>query len=306
MMSSEGYLAELIASGARILECTCGPCSGKGYSPNSGGISLRTNNRNFEGRSGTKDGQVYLVSPETAAASALAGCLTDARDAAESLAQTVTPKSFYIDDRMIIAPPEDGAGIELIKGPNIKGLPAFSPLESGIAAETVIKVGDNISTDHIIPSLPHIVQLRSNIPAISRFVFNGIDPEFASRCDVAGQGIIVGGHNYGQGSSREHAALAPKYLGVKAVVVKSFARIHSQNLVNFGILPLVFDEPDDYNDIEQGDKLEIGGLPELLKANELRVRNLRSGKEYAVSHSLSKRQIATVQSGGLLRQAAQQ
>ena len=305
MLATDGYLADIIASGARLLECVCGPCGGNGYSPNSGGISLRTNNRNFEGRCGTKDAGVYLVSPETAAMSALAGCLVDAEAAADKLETTKMPEYFHIDDRMVVVPPEDGSDLTVIKGPNIKGLPDFLPLADSIRAETVIKVGDNITTDHIIPAHPDIVQLRSNVPAISRYVFNGLDPQFAGRCDKAGAGIIVGGQNYGQGSSREHAALAPKHLGVKAVIAKSFARIHSQNLINFGILPLEFTDPADYDDICQGDALEIDGLLNALETNMIRVRNLRSGHEYAVRHTLSARQIETIKAGGLLRQAAQ-
>ena len=305
MLADEGYLSDLIASGVRILECVCGPCAGNGYSPNSKGISVRTNNRNFEGRCGTKDAGVYLVSPETAAMTALTGYLTDASELSSTFEKAGIPEQYYQDDRMVVKPPEDGRDIIVVKGPNIKGLPEFMPLEDTVSAEAVIKVPDNITTDHIIPAYPDIVQMRSNIPAISRFVFYGIDKKFASRCDSIEAGIIVAGQNYGQGSSREHAALAPKYLGIKAVIAKSFARIHSQNLVNFGILPLEFDNEQDYEDIEQGDKLVLENIISGLETNTIQVQNQSTKRVYALHHNLSKRQISTIKAGGLLASATE-
>ena len=304
MLASNGYLSDLLASGIRVLECVCGPCAGNGYSPNTGGISVRTNNRNFEGRCGTKDAGVYLVSPKTAAMSALCGYLTDAQEASGMLGTVVKPEQFYCDDHMIIAPAESGEDVHVIKGPNIKGLPEFNPMPDHMEVMTVIKVGDNITTDHIIPAHPDIVQMRSNIPAISRFVFQGIDSGFAKRCDEAGSSVIVAAQNYGQGSSREHAALGPKYLGIKAVIAKSFARIHSQNLVNFGILPLEFTDEDDYGDICQGDMIELDDLKNGLENQTIQALNKRSGRVYKLRHSLSGRQVRTIKAGGLLRQAA--
>ncbi len=300
MLANEGYLADIIASGARILECTCGPCGGSGQAPASGGISLRTNNRNFEGRCGTKDGQVYLVSAETATSSALAGYLTDARNMGERL-EVVIPDRFEIDDSMIIVPSEKGEDVKVIKGPNIKSLPEFKPLEDQIAGTVVIKVPDNISTDHIIPAHAGIVALRSNIPAISKYVFSGIDKDFSKRVLEAGSGIIIGGQNYGQGSSREHAALGPKYLNIKAVITKSFARIHNQNLVNFGIIPLTFADQSDYDKINQGDKLEIVDLLGSLEQNKIQIRDTTTGYTFKVRHDLSDRQIEVIKAGGLLK-----
>jgi len=300
MLANEGYLADIIAAGARILECACGPCGGSGQAPSSGGISLRTNNRNFEGRSGTKDGQVYLVSPETAAMSALKGYVSDAASMAELL-DVKMPEKFHLDDSMIIEPPADGKDIRVIKGPNIKSLPEFTPLDDQIASPVVIKVPDNITTDHIIPAHSSIVALRSNIPAISKYVFSGIDPLFSERALKAGSGIVIGGQNYGQGSSREHAALAPKYLGIKAVITKSFARIHYQNLVNFGILPLVFENGEDYGRINREDILEIKDLLKAIDKNDMKVTNLTTNGTFRVRHYLSDRQIEVIKAGGLLK-----
>jgi len=300
MLAKEGYLADIIATGARVLECTCGPCGGSGQAPASGSISLRTNNRNFEGRCGTKDGQVYLVSAETAAMSALCGYLTDAQIMSERL-NAVMPEHFEIDDSMIIVPPENGNGIKVVKGPNVKSLPQFNPLENKIKASVIIKVSDDITTDHIIPALADIVKLRSNIPAISKFVFSGIDPDFSQRALDANSGIIIGGHNYGQGSSREHAALAPKYLGIKAVIAKSFARIHQQNLINFGILPLTFADEKNYDNIRQGDCLEIINLLDTLSKNKIRVKNLTTGHMFNLCHALTERQIEVIKVGGMLK-----
>ena len=304
MLTEEGWLNDIVDAGARVLELTCGPCGGAGQSPCSGGISVRTNNRNFEGRSGTKDAKVYLVSPETAAMTALKGTLSTAEEASEALKDYREPEQYHIDDRMILAPAEDGAAVEVIKGPNIKGLPEFSELADVIRGEAVIKVEDNISTDHIIPALPEIVAYRSNIPAISEYVFSGIDASFASRCKEKQGGFIVAGKNYGQGSSREHAALGPKYLGIKAVIAVSFARIHSQNLANFGIMPLEFKNEADYGKIDQGDCLEITGLLENLDNNTIELKNKTKNETYPLLHHLSEYQITSIKAGSILKLAA--
>lgn len=304
MLTEEGWLNDIVDAGARVLELTCGPCGGAGQSPCSGGISVRTNNRNFEGRSGTKDAKVYLVSPETAAMTALKGTLSTAEETSEVLKDYREPEQYHIDDRMILAPAEDGSAVEVIKGPNIKGLPEFSELADVIRGEAVIKVEDNISTDHIIPALPEIVAYRSNIPAISEYVFSGIDASFASRCKEKQGGFIVAGKNYGQGSSREHAALGPKYLGIKAVIAVSFARIHSQNLANFGIMPLEFKNEADYGKIDQGDCLEITGLLENLDNNTIELKNITQNETYPLLHHLSEYQITSIKAGSILKLAA--
>lgn len=261
MLASNGALSAMIDAGARILESACGPCIGMGQSPNSKGVSLRTFNRNFEGRSGTKDGQIYLVSPETAAASALTGYLTDPRTLGD-MPQIDMPKQFTINDNMVTPPAteEEMDSVEILRGPNIKPYPETAPLAEDIVCKVSLKVGDNITTDHIMPAGAKILPLRSNIPAISKHCFTVCDEDFPERAKTLGKSIIVGGANYGQGSSREHAALAPLYLGVKAVVVKSFARIHRANLINAGILPLTFVNEDDYDKIGQGDEIEILGV----------------------------------------------
>jgi aconitate hydratase len=300
MLARDGSLAEMIAAGARILESACGPCAGSGQAPATGAVSLRTSNRNFEGRCGTLDAGVYLAGAETCAASAIVGYITTAEPYA-ALFQLEPPQSFIIDDRMIIPPPKNGRDTVIVRGPNIKGLPEFTPLEDCIDAKVVMKTGDNISTDHIIPAGAKIVPLRSNIPAISRYVFSRMDENFYQRVIQAGGGIIVSGHNYGQGSSREHAALAPKYLGIKAVLVKSFARIHLQNLVNFGIVPLIFENEEDYEAITLGDQLQIENLRESVKTGEITVRNLTRGSVLMARHSLTGRQRDILMAGGLLR-----
>ncbi len=299
-LAANGALADLVNAGARILECACGPCVGVGQSPVSAGVSLRTSNRNFEGRSGTADAEIYLVSCETAAASALAGVITDPRGLGEPV-QVAMPEKFPADDRMIIPPPEPGADLPLVMGPNIKSLPVATPLAEQIQGEVLLKVGDNITTDHIMPAGAKILALRSNVPAISMHCFSAVDPTFPQRALAAGGGILVGGLNYGQGSSREHAALAPLYLGIKAVLAKSFARIHMQNLVNFGLLPLTFADEADYDDIQPGDRLIIEDLRVSLPANTVQARNVRSGKIYSVKHALSGRQIEILLAGGLLK-----
>ena len=302
MLAENGALADLIAAGARILECACGPCIGMGQSPNSGGVSLRTFNRNFEGRSGTADAQVYLVSPETAAASALAGVFTDPRTLGEPPVIAM-PGHFLINDNMIV-PPADEADmdkVEIVRGPNIKPFPKTAPLPGTIDAPVLLKVGDNITTDHIMPAGAKILPLRSNIPAISEHCFVRCDPEFPARCKAAGKGIIIGGSNYGQGSSREHAALAPLYLGIKAVIVKSFARIHVANLINAGILPLTFENEADYDRVSLGDELCLPDVRERLQKGEpIVLENKTTGETIPLASQFSARQVAMLLAGGLL------
>ena len=303
MLAKNGALADIIEAGARILECACGPCIGMGQSPNSSGISLRTFNRNFEGRSGTKDGQIYLVSPETAAASALAGVFTDPRTLGEAV-DIPLPEKFDYNDNMVIAPaPEEEMDkVEILRGPNIKPYPETSPLAADINARCSLKVGDNITTDHIMPAGAKILPLRSNIPAISQHCFTVCDKDFPARSKAYGKSIIVGGVNYGQGSSREHAALAPLYLGIKAVVVKSFARIHRANLINAGILPLTFVDPSDYDNIQQGDELSLPNVRKMLSAGKVHLLliNKTQGKEIPVLCELSGRTKDIILAGGLL------
>lgn len=303
MLAMNGALGDMIGAGARILESACGPCIGMGQSPNSGGISLRTFNRNFEGRSGTKDAGIYLVSPEVAAASALTGYLTDPRDLGE--APTVEmPEHFTINDNMIEPPasPEEAASIEVLRGPNIKPFPKTEPLPESITAKAVLKVGDNITTDHIMPAGAKILPYRSNIPHLSQFCFGVCDESFPERIKAEGKGIIIGGANYGQGSSREHAALVPLYLGVKAVITKSFARIHVANLVNAGILPFTFANEADYDRINQMDQLELADIRTAMENNTpVVLKNLTKNEEYPLDAShLSARQRAMLLCGGLL------
>ncbi len=302
MLAENGALADLIAAGARILECACGPCIGMGQSPNSRGVSLRTFNRNFEGRSGTADGQVYLVSPEVAAASALTGVFTDPRTLGE--APTVSlPSQFLINDNMIVPPAAeaDMDAVEIVRGPNIKPFPETSPMPEEIAAPVLLKVEDNITTDHIMPAGAKILPLRSNIPAISEHCFVRCDADFPARCKENGKGIIIGGSNYGQGSSREHAALAPLYLGIKAVIVKSFARIHVANLINAGILPLTFANEADYDRISMGDELCLPQVRErLANGQPLELINRTTGDVIPVVAHFSERQTAILLAGGLL------
>ena len=303
MMAESGALTDMIDAGARILECACGPCIGMGFSPNSKGVSLRTFNRNFLGRSGTKDGQVYLVSPETAAASALTGFITDPTTL-PPIAQPQQPDRFRINDDGIIAPlpAAEAEAAEVLRGPNIKPFPETSPLDDHIEAAVILKVGDNITTDHIMPAGSKVLPYRSNVPKISEFCFSVVDETFAARAKEAGKGFIVGGSNYGQGSSREHAALAPLYLGIKAVIAKSFARIHAANLVNAGILPLIFENPDDYDEIEQGDVLRLDGVRAALEDDRI---ILHAGdKNIPLRMELAERQKEVLLAGGLLDYAA--
>jgi aconitate hydratase len=300
MLAECGALTDIIASGARILECACGPCIGMGFSPNSAGVSLRTFNRNFEGRSGTKDGKVYLVSPETAVAAALTGVITDPRKM-EPIAPVSLPERFRIDDSAVLAPasPEEAAEVEVLRGPNIKGMPDGKPVGDKISAPLILKVGDNITTDHIMPAGAKILPYRSNIPHLSQFCFGVCDQSFPERAKAAGEGIVVGGSNYGQGSSREHAALVPLYLGIRAVVAKSFARIHAANLINAGILPLTFADAADYDRVSQGDALAIEGL-DALESGRAVLRNVTSGEEILLNCDFTSRQIAILRAGGLL------
>ncbi len=305
MLAKNGALADLIATGARFVENTCGPCIGMGQSPPSGGVSIRTFNRNFEGRSGTADGQIYLASPEVAVAAAIKGVFYDPRKLGK-YPKVDEPKKFLLDDRMVIKPPRDGKKVKVRCGPNIKPLPLNTALSDRLELEVLLKTGDNITTDHIMPAGAKVLPFRSNIPAISRFVFSGVDSTFAERAKTAGGGFVVGGGNYGQGSSREHAALAPMYLGVKAVMAKSFARIHKANLVNFGILPLTFADNTGYNDLEQGDRLVIEGLRASIKAgNKITLKNVRSGGMVVLTHDLSERQRQVILVGGLLNYTRQ-
>lgn len=302
MLASNGALADLIDAGARILECACGPCIGMGQSPNSAGISLRTFNRNFLGRSGTADAKIYLVSPETAAASAVAGVLTDPRTLGpeEPIAM---PEHFDIDDNMILppAPPEEASKVEIFRGPNIKEFPKTSPLPKDICAKALLKVGDNITTDHIMPAGTKILPYRSNIPYMSQFCFTVCDKAFPERCKQYKKGIIIGGSNYGQGSSREHAALVPLYLGIQAVIAKGFARIHCANLANAGILPLVFKNENDYNAIDQMDDLELTGIRTCIEQDsKIMLYDRTKDTAFEVENVLSERQRKILLAGGLL------
>jgi len=302
MLSKNGALSDIIDAGARILECACGPCIGMGQSPNSGGVSLRTFNRNFEGRSGTADGQVYLVSPETAAVSAICGCLTDPRTFG-GYEELELPQSFLINDNLIIEPAaeEEADRLEILRGPNIKSFPTSQPLESSVKCKAILKVGDNITTDHIMPAGAKILPFRSNIPHLSRFCFAVCDPQFPERCKKEGGGIIIGGSNYGQGSSREHAALVPLYLGIKAVVAKSYARIHCANLANAGILPLQFMNETDYDGIAEMDQLELPNIREEIAAGDtVTLKNLTKNTEYRLTAVLTPRERSMVMAGGLL------
>jgi aconitate hydratase len=305
MISKNGALADMIAAGARIIEVACGPCIGMGQAPPSGGVSVRSFNRNFEGRSGTADAQVYLVSPETAIATAINGVISDPRDFGDPIVIKY-PKSFIIDDSMIIPPSEKPEEVSVIRGPNIKPLPKKEPMPDTVKGDVLLKVGDNITTDHIMPAGAKVLPLRSNIPAISEFVFEKVDKDFAKRAKEKGGGFLIGGVNYGQGSSREHAALAPMYLGVKAVIVKSFARIHRANLVNFGIMPFIFENENDYNLIDQGDGIELPDIKNRLKSGgKIVVNNLTKNKEINIRHTLTAREIDILCAGGLLNYQAQ-
>ncbi len=299
MLAQCGALTDILASGARVLECACGPCIGMGFSPSSGGVSLRTFNRNFTGRSGTKDAQVYLVSPETAVASALTGYIT-APTTLPPIDPVVLPESFHIDDSGVLPPADNGAEVEVLRGPNIKPFPQTKSLPDTLKVEAVLKVGDNITTDHIMPAGAKILPYRSNIPKLSEYCFEVCDPEFPARAKAAGDGIIVGGNNYGQGSSREHAALVPMYLGIRCVVAKSFARIHVANLINAGVLPLTFAQPEDYDLLQQGHKLVLQNIHSGIADGKVLALDENTGKTIAMICDFSPRQQQILLSGGLL------
>ncbi|MBE7059305.1 MAG: aconitate hydratase [Ruminococcaceae bacterium] len=300
MLAENGALADMVSAGARILESACGPCIGMGQSPKTDAVSLRTFNRNFEGRSGTKSAQVYLVSPETAAVSALTGVLTDPREFGDC-PQIEMPEKFKINDNMIVAPAPENNDVEVVRGPNIKPFPINKPLADTITGKALIKVEDNITTDHIMPSNAKLLPFRSNIPYLSEFCLVPCDPDFPKRAKENGGGFIIGGSNYGQGSSREHAALAPLYLGIKAVIVKSFARIHVANLINSGILPLTFKDPSDYDRIDRDDEIKIENAVQQVKAGgDIIIKNVTKGIDIVTETVLSDRQIDMMLAGGLL------
>ncbi len=300
MLAQNGALADLIAAGARLLEATCGPCCGQGQAPATGAVSVRSFNRNFQGRSGTPDAQVYLASPETCAATALYGVITDPVILGEPI--VIAPPSRYaVYDNMILAPSSDPESIEIICGPNIKPVPVANPVQDTMRYRILIKVGDNITTDEILPSGAKVLSLRSNVPAISEYTFMAVDPGFVRRAKEWGGGFVVGGVNYGQGSSRDHAAMAPLYLGVKAILAKSYARIHYTNLINLGIMPLTFSNPDDWEHFELGDELEISDIHAALRMGKtLEVKNLNRDKTFKLTHRFTKRQTELILAGGLL------
>jgi len=303
MMARGGALAWMIEAGARILEVACGPCIGMGQAPPSGAVTLRTFNRNFEGRCGTRDARCYLCSPLTAVASALSGTITDPRTLGDP-PQVDEPQRYEVNDNMLIFPPGDGSGVQVVRGPNIKPVPRRGPLEETLRGKVLLKVGDNITTDHIMPAGSKILPLRSNIPAISEHVFEQVDAGFASRARREGGGFIVGGHNYGQGSSREHAALAPMHLGIKAVIARSFARIHRSNLINFGILPLVFANEADYDLVKQEDELLVEDVVASLEAGRFTVVDTTAGRSFEALADMSEHERAVLRAGGRLNMIA--
>ncbi len=298
MLAQNGALSDMIASGARILESACGPCIGMGQAPATNAVSLRTFNRNFEGRSGTKSAQIYLVSPETAAVSAISGYLTSPLNC--EIGKVELPERFFINDNMVVPPAPEGEEVEVVRGPNIQKFPINTPLGKDVEGDVLIKVTDNITTDHIMPSNAKLLPYRSNIPYLAEYCLTPCDPDFPKRAKEHNGGIIVGGDNYGQGSSREHAALAPLYLGVKAVIAKSFARIHMANLINSGILPLTFDNSSDYDSIEENDKLIIENVCEQIQTRSVVIKNLTKNKEIKTTLLASDRQIGMLLKGGLL------
>ena len=307
MLADCGALTDIISAGARLLECACGPCIGMGFSPNSAGVSLRTFNRNFEGRSGTKDGKVYLVSPETAAAAALTGEITDPRLLGK-MPEIKMPAAFRIDDSAVIPPADEETAktLEVLRGPNIKKFPDTFPQENTLTAPLILKVGDNITTDHIMPAGAKILPYRSNIPHLSQFCFAVCDETFPERAKAAGRSVIVGGSNYGQGSSREHAALVPLYLGVRAVVAKSFARIHVANLINVGILPLTFKNPEDYDKLKMNDTLTFSDVHSGMDKGVIMMKDETTGESFELSCSFTERQKDILKAGGLLAYTKEQ
>ena len=307
MLADCGALTDIISAGARLLECACGPCIGMGFSPNSAGVSLRTFNRNFEGRSGTKDGKVYLVSPETAVAAALTGEITDPRLLGK-MPEIKMPAAFRIDDSAVIPPADEETAktLEVLRGPNIKKFPDTFPQENTLTAPLLLKVGDNITTDHIMPAGAKILPYRSNIPHLSQFCFAVCDETFPERAKAAGRSVIVGGSNYGQGSSREHAALVPLYLGVRAVVAKSFARIHVANLINVGILPLTFKNPEDYDKLKMNDTLTFSDVHSGMDKGVIMMKDETTGESFELSCSFTERQKDILKAGGLLAYTKEQ
>lgn len=300
MIARNGALADIISAGARILENSCGPCIGMGQAPGTNGISLRTVNRNFYGRSGTLSGQIYIVSPETAAVSAINGYLTDPREMNDVDLDIEMPKEFIIDDSMILEPAPTNAEVEVVRGPNIKPFPIGKPLGEEVDGKVIIKVEDNITTDHIMPSNSKLLPFRSNIPYLSEFCFSTIDADFPKRAKENNGGFIIAGENYGQGSSREHAALAPLYLGVKAVVAKSFARIHKANLINNGIVPVEFNKAEDYEGISLLDELKMDGIKDALVNGTVKIKNLTKGTEFEAKVDLTDKEIEVIKAGGRL------
>jgi aconitate hydratase len=304
MITREGLTADMLAAGARMLESSCGPCIGMGGAPGSGQVSVRSYNRNFKGRSGTKDASIYLASPVSCAVFALTGSMVDPRESGLSVEAFEEPSQYLINRTFIVPPKEDASGVKVIKGPNIKEVSIKEPLKERIEAEVLLKLGDNITTDDIMPAGSAVLPFRSNIPAISEFVFRNIDPSFSGRAKEAktkGGGILIGGENYGQGSSREHAAIAPMFLGIQAVIAKTFARIHRSNLINFGILPLIFDDPNDYGRIGQGDRLVLMDVyPSLDGSQKYVVEDQSQGFTFTVKSNLNDREKGIIKSGGLL------
>lgn len=298
MMARNGALADIIGAGARILESACGPCIGMGLSPMTDSVSVRSFNRNFEGRSGTLSARVFLASPETCVAAALTGKITDPRELGDAPEVSV-PKRFDIDDRMVIAPPADGSDVEVIRGPNIQFVDPRGPIEDTIRCKVLLRLGDNVTTDDIAPAGAKVLPYRSNIPKMADFAFANVAPGFAEKAREAGAGVILGGDNYGQGSSREHAALVPMYLGVQAVLARSFARIHKANLVNFGIVPMVIDE-ETYAALNDGDEIELTGVVDGLTSGIVQGRNLASGAEFTAKVELTSREIEVLKAGGML------
>ena len=306
MLLRDGIIGKLIAAGARVIDCGCGACCGIGQAPSTDGVSLRTSNRNFKGRGGHLNAKLYLSSPEVAAASAITGYISDPRDVVDVavLNDIVEPHNYIIDDRLILAPAKNGAEVDVIRGPNIKPMPINEPLPNTLAVQVSAVRDDNITTDDITPANAQFSALRSNIPEISKYCYGRIDPGFHDRCKELGKSIIIGGENYGQGSSREHAAIAPMYLGVKAVIAKSMARIHKNNLVNHGVVPLIFANPEDYACFETFDELRIENFHEGLRQRRVLLKNMSKNREVALNVDLTPREIEIVIEGGQLRHVA--